>query len=657
MKTVLIKGPVLSKSGYGEHARFIYRAMKSRPDLFDVYVLPINWGQSAWILEETEETKSIKKDAQKIVNMQQPFDISLQVTIPNEWEPMAHINIGITAGIETNKVSALWLQKANQMDKIIVVSEHAKRGFTQINYEAFDQTGQKMGLLRQEKPIDVVGYPWKDIETKTFGEDLQFSTEYNFLTISQWGPRKNIQNTLEWFVQEFLHNEEVGLVIKTHHANMSILDRRFLETQIATVMQKYPDRKCKIHFLHGNMTEEEVHSLYVHPQINAYLTATHGEGFGLPIFEAAYSGLPVICPGWSGQMDFLRIPRNKGDKKEEYFTKIKSDLKPVQQEAVWENVIDADSEWSYADEKSFKKQIRKFYEDKKYAVQNKRAKKLQDWIRETFTEEAQNSAIVNSVLGYEAPKQISIEDIPKISLLTSVYKGDEYIEQFLEDITNQTIFEEKCELVIVNADSPGNEEEVINKYLEKYPNNIVYKRLRKDPGIYGVWNEAIRMSSGEFLTNANLDDRKAPNSLEEHAKALVAYEDVDLVYSDMLVTDKPNETFENNSSNGRKYETPEFSFDLLKMINMPHAAPLWRKTIHEKYGFFDEQYRSAGDWELWLRAASQGAVYKKLPFSLNLYYFNPTGISTSPENFTWKKEEEKKVFETYKDVAVEKKES
>ena len=185
----------------------------------------------------------------------------------------------------------------------------------------------------------------------------------------------------------------------------------------------------------------------------------------------------------------------------------------------------------------------------------------------------------------------------------------------------------------------------------------MYKRLRKDPGIYGVWNEAIRMSSGEFLTNANLDDRKAPNSLEEHAKALVAYEDVDLVYSDMLVTDKPNETFENNSSNGRKYETPEFSFDLLKMINMPHAAPLWRKTIHEKYGFFDEQYRSAGDWELWLRAASQGAVYKKLPFSLNLYYFTPTGISTSPENFTWKKEEEKKVFDTYKDVAVEKKES
>ena len=115
----------------------------------------------------------------------------------------------------------------------------------------------------------------------------------------------------------------------------------------------------------------------------------------------------------------------------------------------------------------------------------------------------------------------------------------------------------------------------------------------------------------------------------------------------MLITDKINETWENNTSNGRKYNMPEFSFEALKMVNMPHASPMWRRTLHDKYGMFDESYRSAGDWEMWLRAASQGSQFKKAAGTYNLYCFNPKGVSTNPENFSWKQEEEKKVFQKY----------
>ena len=85
---------------------------------------------------------------------------------------------------------------------------------------------------------------------------------------------------------------------------------------------------------------------------------------------------------------------------------------------------------------------------------------------------------------------------------------------------------------------------------------------------------------------------------------------------------------------------------------MPHASPMWRKSYHEKYGYFDDKYRSAGDWEMWLRGASQGSVFKKIHDVLGLYYFNPTGISTNPDNFDWKKEEEKEVFEKYKEMVA-----
>ena len=42
MKKVLVRGPILSRSGYGEHARFVYRILKSREDLFDIYIQPLS---------------------------------------------------------------------------------------------------------------------------------------------------------------------------------------------------------------------------------------------------------------------------------------------------------------------------------------------------------------------------------------------------------------------------------------------------------------------------------------------------------------------------------------------------------------------------------------------------------------------------------------
>ena len=45
--------------------------------------------------------------------------------------------------------------------------------------------------------------------------------------------------------------------------------------------------------------------LYCNPKINALINISHGEGFGLPMFEASREGLPIITIGWSGQLDFL----------------------------------------------------------------------------------------------------------------------------------------------------------------------------------------------------------------------------------------------------------------------------------------------------------------------------------------------------------------
>jgi len=576
------------------------------------------------------------------------FDVSLQVTIPNELQRMAPQNILYTAGIETDRACPEWIAKCHQFaDKVLVISEHAKTGL-QVPIKIQDQTGAPIDFIL-EKQIDVVHYPVKNIKLEPI--ELNLETEFNFLTIAQFGARKNLPNTIGWFCQEFHDNENVGLVVKTYMKGNSELDKHHTGALLRQVNENFPDKKCKVYFLHGYMNEQEIHSLFVHPKIKALINFGHGEGFGLPLFEAAYSGLPVITHDFGGQKDFLYAPKKSKNGKEKlraHFNKVEYDLQEVQQEVLWKGVITPDMCWAFPKQESCKAAMRETYNN--YGLAHGQAKRLQKWIATEFEESKKYQGFVESVWGEKVfdLNSVKTEDLPKISIITSVYDGDEYIEGFLEDITNQTIFKEKCELIMINANSPGNEEETILKYQKMYPNNIIYEKLDSDPGIYGVWNKAIEISSGDFLTNANLDDRKAANSLERHAKELYINEEVDLVYADMMITDKPNETFESNSSEGRKYNFPEYTFNNLKMTNMPHASPMWRKSYHDNYGLFNDKYKSAGDWEMWLRGASKGSQFKKIQSTLGLYYFNPKGISTNPENFGWKREEEKEVYETYK---------
>jgi len=651
MKKVLLKGPILSKSGYGEHCRLVYRALKERPDYYDLYVLPITWGKSGWIMDSSDEMNEILKDIRKFTTLEpKHFDLSVQVTIPNEWERYAPVNIGVTAGIETDRVSPDWLQKANEMDKIVVVSNHAKEVFNNTTYATGNPQDQTpTGEYRCNTPIEVVGYPVKDITPSLEIQNHKFPTKFNFLTVAQWGPRKDLETTIVGFVQEFLHNPDVGLVLKTYTANMSTIDRRQTDIRLQMLLNQFPDRKCKVYYIHGSLEEEEIHGLYTHPQIEAYVTTTHGEGFGLPLFEAAYCGLPVISPGWSGQTDFLYKKTDDKKDRQSCFTKIKHTIKKVEQNVLWKGVIEPDQQWCYVDMDHYRKTLRKFYDkNSSISVSRRQAEDLQQWIKTEFSKEKQYRLLQEHLAGKEAlPPKVPVTDLSKISIITSVYDGDEFIEGFMEDITRQSIFEEKCELILIDANSPGNEKETIDKYLEKYPDNIIYKRLESDPGIYGVWNMGVELATGEYLTNANLDDRKNLNSLEFHARELHNHPDVDLVYGVSYMTHTPNQTFEDRDSEWRLYEVPEFSKESMMRGNAPHQNPMWRKSLHEKHGLFNEEYRSAGDWEMWLRAAFGGSKFKKINAILGLYYFNPTGISTNKENEEWKKKEEFKIFKEY----------
>ena len=164
----------------------------------------------------------------------------------------------------------------------------------------------------------------------------------------------------------------------------------------------YKGRKCKVYLLHGNMSDAELHSLYAHPKVRSYFTATHGEGFGLPIYEAAYSGLPVAAPAWSGHIDFLyakQVNEKSGkEKKVPMFSKIRYKLDNIQPEAVWENVLVADSQWCYVEEKHFKRTLRECYSNNR--VKTKEAQRLKSYLEEEFSADRQYERFFNSISEY-----------------------------------------------------------------------------------------------------------------------------------------------------------------------------------------------------------------------------------------------------------------
>ena len=307
-KKIFVRGPVLSQSGYGEQSRFALRALRSREDLFDIYIQPINWGQTGWVWEESEFRDWMDArilETQLLIQQKQlQPDMSLQITIPNEFQKICPINIGYTAGIETDRVAPAWLQKGNDMDKILVVSNHAKDTYVGTTAQATNkQTGETFPY-KLETPVEVVWENTALAETAEAIPGFDPKNDFNFLCVSQMGPRKNLENTIKWFVEEFV-DQEVGLVIKTNTQGNSRIDLEYTENALEAILAAYPDRKCSVSLLHGDLSESQMRGLYEHDKIKAMVNISHGEGFGLPLFEAARLGLPIISIGWSGQTDFL----------------------------------------------------------------------------------------------------------------------------------------------------------------------------------------------------------------------------------------------------------------------------------------------------------------------------------------------------------------
>jgi glycosyltransferase involved in cell wall biosynthesis len=217
-----------------------------------------------------------------------------------------------------------------------------------------------------------------------------------------------------------------------------------------------------------------------------------------------------------------------------------------------------------------------------------------------------------------------------VSALASMYRGGDFIEQFMDNITGQDGFDDYCELVIVDADSPENEYETIKRYLARHK-NINYIRCNYRLGIYDAWNVAAKAARGQYLTNTNMDDLRRHDSLMQQAGTLENLSFVDVVYQDVYYTFDPRLPYERIAEFDRITELPVINEHNMLQFNSPHNGPMWRKRLHEELGWFNTHYRSAGDYEFWLRCLAAGKKFYKINSPHVVYYQNPKGLSTRPD--------------------------
>ena len=319
---MLITGPVATRSGYGSHSRDLVRSLIAM-DRFDIKINSLKWGNCPMnALDKTNSDDKIILDRILSGNeLQRQPDIHIQISVPNEFTPIAKYNIGITAGIENTAPKAEWIQGMNKMNMNIVPSKFVKGIFENVVYEEVnEQTKQKTGELRINKPIEVL-FEGADSniykKTKEISDNLKTEMDvvkerFIFLYTGHWlqgdlgQDRKDTGMLLKTFLETFKNKPNPpALVMKTSGATFSIIDRNEIKQKIDEIKATVSGKLPPVYFLHGDLTDEEMNQMYNHPKVKAHVSFTHGEGFGRPLLEASISEKIVIAPDWSGHKDFL----------------------------------------------------------------------------------------------------------------------------------------------------------------------------------------------------------------------------------------------------------------------------------------------------------------------------------------------------------------
>ena len=416
--TLIISCPIDTYSGYGARGRDVAKAAIEL-DRYDVKILAQRWGGTPWgFIEDHPEWEFLNKHMfQPEPNKQYPKpDIWMQITIPNEFMPQGHYNIGVTAGIESTVAPADWVQGCNRMNLVLGSSKHSIDVLKASTFEKRDNNTQQVVeqiSFNSNVKTDILFEGVKTDIYKSTNEILdlpEIKESFCFLFVGHWingdfgHDRKNVGLLIKSFLETFKNKQQQpALILKTSQGGPSYLDRDNILTKIKDIKKTVKGKLPNIYLIHGDLLDKEINQLYNHPKVKCMISLTKGEGFGRPLLEFTQAKKPIITTGWSGHVDFLKpdmsvlLPGTLGD---------------VHRSAQNKWLIQG-SKWFDVDTMALGKALKDMY--KNYKTWSVKAKQQGNFAKENFSYEKMveklDNILTNNVT--EAPKQVPLQ-LPKL---------------------------------------------------------------------------------------------------------------------------------------------------------------------------------------------------------------------------------------------------
>jgi len=419
----VISCPFDTYSGYGARSRDIVKAI-IKTNKYKVELLSQKWGETSWgfCKENPEWAFLIQHLAKPDWNQVEKPDIWMQITIPNEFQPIGKFNIGCTAGIESTACKGEWVEGLNRMDMNWVSSNHAKKVFESSRFDKIDKrtnksTGQSIVL---NKPIEVIFEgvnldiykPLKTNELKTFDlSDIKES--FCYLFVGHWmngehgHDRKNVGVLVKEFFDTFKNQKQKpALILKASVGTSSYMSREEILDRIRNIKKTINSKDLpNIYLINGEFSDYEMNELYNNPKVKGMVTTTKGEGFGRPLLEFSAIGKPIIASGWSGHLDFLNP---------QYVTLLPGSLENVHPSAA-NNWLIQESQWFQVSGSHLRSSFKEVF--KKYKSFSVKGKQQKHYVKTNFSWEEMYKLVDISLDKATSglPKQVELS-LPKLNL-------------------------------------------------------------------------------------------------------------------------------------------------------------------------------------------------------------------------------------------------
>jgi glycosyltransferase involved in cell wall biosynthesis len=413
--TCVVSCPINTFSGYGARSRdFVRSLIKAKGDEWNIQILPQRWGNTPeeYLKEGTDSDLLSRINP----NLTQQPEIWIQITVPNEFQPIGKFNIGVTAGIESTMPPGEWIEGCNRMDLNLVSSEFTKTTFQNVAYTKNDpQTKQPVGEVRLNKPMEVLmeGLDLDVYFKKPEKSGLLDSVDENFafLFTGHWlqgdfgHDRKNVSQLIWTFLQTFKgKGAKPALLLKCNAVDYSLMDKQYIEDKINMIKKHFKGEDLpNIYLLHGEFTNEELNKINNDPKVKAFVSFTRGEGFGRPLLEQAITGKPVITTNWSGHTDFI-LP--------EYNALIGGQLENIHPSAA-NNMLLKEGQWFKIDADVAGKAMKDVY--KKYKKYIEQSRKQTQFLKTNFSKENMTDVLKTHLDKIQVAANVPLQ-LPKLQL-------------------------------------------------------------------------------------------------------------------------------------------------------------------------------------------------------------------------------------------------